>query len=748
MTATISLNQKSNWLLCLAMYLFMSTTIGLFAQQAATKDKKYDPAKHGTFKKPHQIKVGDRIWVNGRWQPVRKITKFRQYYFVQRTYHAKIDEQVWLETQTQPRLFIHTQTKDTLSLYYDPETGIDNYSLPLAQRHYDHEPLAPRTWRFIDFVMLNGQDTTAVLWLGRPMWWMEYHQANKVGNKVWLEMPEQGISGYATVTGIKDCKLDTRLWKTGGKRKGRPVIGKFQRWSSNIWNYTFDTGETIGATPAHPFYSLDRQAYIPIGDIKLKERIRTHSGKPARLTAKKKRPGREKVYNLEIHKDHNFYVGRSMLSVHNSYITGVPASKQPQFLKHQGKFEAQGNTIVIKDQALLKEVEALGSKKEAFYKDLVENGELVDAVVGNPKLVDGWKALQNASPSVRRNPDNLAKAKKYLDETGESITAFQRKVPVAGQKKWLDDIVGHWEQLKKLKPEFKKLNLSDAEINSIIKLYKDSPDLIPRLKGTIDELITHGGLSKESKLILLKSEEYIKAFVIRKQGIETIPQWMTSGLVVNQQKLKALWLTNRKGEVLGEIPAKRLDKIQKYIDEYNPKGIKVVLGMQNPEHGRVIKEIFNNNSQGIRFLDDNSWPKAGFISPGIRNFPMLNFFHGVETMKRISSLGLKLRNSITTKGIMFNLTGYDVRQAMSAIYSNPNWLGRGFNPPPLGFNKTKMSFSYTGVTDFELANVVRNKDWFDMTTFYKIENGKPIILTKEQVMQGYGIKYIGDIIKK
>ena len=176
----------------------------------------------------------------------------------------------------------------------------------------------------IDFVMMNGKDTSAVFWLGRPVWWMEYHKADKTGNKVWLEMPEQGIGGYATITAIKDCSHDTCAWKQPkGKHNYRPVIGKFQRWSNNVWDYIFDTGETIGATPEHPFYSLDRKAYIAIGDIKLQERIRTYSGKPAHLITKKKRAGREKVYNLEVHKDHNFFVGKSGLSVHNSYIIGA-----------------------------------------------------------------------------------------------------------------------------------------------------------------------------------------------------------------------------------------------------------------------------------------------------------------------------------------------------------------------------------------------------------------------------------------
>lgn len=369
---------------------------GLWAQQTAIGNK------------TGKVKAGDLVWVNGKWQRIKKVSKYQVHYFVKRTYYAKIDEQVWHETQTQPRLFRHLKTGDTLSLYYDSETGIDNYLLPLAQRHYDNEPLAPRTWRYIDFVMTDGKDTTAVFWLGRPVWWMEYHKADKIGNKVWLEMPEQGIGGYATVTAIKACPHDTRAWKRSKtKHSYRPVIGKFQRWSSNVWNYTFDTGETLGATPEHPFYSLERKAYIAIGDIKLQERIRTYGGKPARLIAKKKRVGREKVYNLEIHKDHNFFVGKSGLSVHNSYIAGVPKDKQQKFLKHKDKFEVQGDNVVIKDDEIRKKINSLEDKKDEFIKDLIEGDYLVDEVVKSPvKRIDNW---------VR----DYETFKKFIGQTGE-----------------------------------------------------------------------------------------------------------------------------------------------------------------------------------------------------------------------------------------------------------------------------------------------------------------------------------------
>lgn len=47
----------------------------------------------------------------------------------------------------------------------------------------------------------------------------------------------------------------------------------------------------------------------------------------------------------------------------------------------------------------------------------------------------------------------------------------------------------------------------------------------------------------------------------------------------------------------------------------------------------------------------------------------------------------------------------------------------------------------------ELANIVRNKDWFDLTTFFKVEGGQMKILSKTEIEKKYGIKYIGDLIK-
>jgi hypothetical protein len=115
--------------------------------------------------------------------------------------------------------------------------------------------------------------------------------------------------------------VDTRFadFPATGNLKYRPITGWFARTVPEVWNYVFTSGDTIGATPNHPFFSEDRQAYIAIGDLRIGERVKLEGEVAATLHTKWKREnGQETVYNLEVWRDHNFHVGKSGLLVHNS----------------------------------------------------------------------------------------------------------------------------------------------------------------------------------------------------------------------------------------------------------------------------------------------------------------------------------------------------------------------------------------------------------------------------------------------
>jgi len=62
---------------------------------------------------------------------------------------------------------------------------------------------------------------------------------------------------------------------------------------------------------------LDRNAWVAAGDLKAGERLRTLDG-AACVAGIKLRLGRDTVYNLEVHKDHTFFVSDAKLWVHNA----------------------------------------------------------------------------------------------------------------------------------------------------------------------------------------------------------------------------------------------------------------------------------------------------------------------------------------------------------------------------------------------------------------------------------------------
>ena len=81
---------------------------------------------------------------------------------------------------------------------------------------------------------------------------------------------------------------------------------------------TFGNGETIEATPTHPFYVLGR-GFVPASQLGIGTSIVTRAGPAATLTAKTNHTGATRVYNFEVADFHTYFVGKSDggLWVHN-----------------------------------------------------------------------------------------------------------------------------------------------------------------------------------------------------------------------------------------------------------------------------------------------------------------------------------------------------------------------------------------------------------------------------------------------
>lgn len=152
----------------------------------------------------------------------------------------------------------------------------------------------------------------------RPTWWLECYGVEK-GAEVELDLAEFGASGPAHVVDVGPCDADSR----NNTRGTNIVIGKFTHESASVWQLYFnDESKPLGVTANHPIFSRRRAAFVPAASLEIGEEVETNDGRVAVLTRRERLPGRHKVYNLEVHRDHTFFVasapGAPSVWVHNS----------------------------------------------------------------------------------------------------------------------------------------------------------------------------------------------------------------------------------------------------------------------------------------------------------------------------------------------------------------------------------------------------------------------------------------------
>jgi hypothetical protein len=177
----------------------------------------------------------------------------------------------------------------------------------------DYDEIEPASWRLIKLSMDLSHGGRCDITLLRPLPWIAFAGA-EVGGTMDLVMPEMGVSGKAKVLAIEPCPEIEAPSKPGT----RPVIGKFVTTNAKVIELSIEgLDEPIGTTASHPFWSLDRNDWVAAGDLKPGEKLRTLDGSAA-VKSVVPRPGTETVYNLEVHKDHTFFVSDAKLWVHNN----------------------------------------------------------------------------------------------------------------------------------------------------------------------------------------------------------------------------------------------------------------------------------------------------------------------------------------------------------------------------------------------------------------------------------------------
>jgi len=152
--------------------------------------------------------------------------------------------------------------------------------------------------------------------LGADLGWQLSHapDLNKllIGKTLDLNLPEMGAMGEAKIVAIAPCPEIA-------KGQGRVITGRFIHQVANVVDLKITReSEPIGTTDNHPFWSEDRQDYIPVGELKIGETLRAVNGSQTYVQSIRPRGPPEDVYNLEVEGAHTYHVGSTGVLVHNT----------------------------------------------------------------------------------------------------------------------------------------------------------------------------------------------------------------------------------------------------------------------------------------------------------------------------------------------------------------------------------------------------------------------------------------------
>jgi hypothetical protein len=76
--------------------------------------------------------------------------------------------------------------------------------------------------------------------------------------------------------------------------------------------------EPIRVTALHPFWSVNRQAWVPLSELQRGERLSAWDGSTPVVEALTLREDPEQVCNIEVQGDHCYRVGQQRVLVHNA----------------------------------------------------------------------------------------------------------------------------------------------------------------------------------------------------------------------------------------------------------------------------------------------------------------------------------------------------------------------------------------------------------------------------------------------
>ena len=237
-----------------------------------------------------------------------------------------------------------------------------------------------------------------------------------------------GCVGWA-----KLVKIDTRFQYKPGE--GNLVTGTFQHEVGDAVDlYVEGQDEPIGVTETHPFWSVDRQDFVPVGELVEGERLLLFNGETKRVAQKLPRPGPECVYNLEILGEHVYLVTLDGIYVHNQNCAisnrSINGRTTPRQSEQDSVYDLQ---IIFGKENVDAQVSYLGGKAGLYGKGCVRPDAVVKTKSGvlavevkNYDLVNNFSHLKSVVKRqfAKRANELPTSHKQFLviDARGQTLT--------------------------------------------------------------------------------------------------------------------------------------------------------------------------------------------------------------------------------------------------------------------------------------------------------------------------------------
>ena len=234
---------------------------------------------------------------------------------------------------------------------------------------YDNQPITPKAWEEVDFIYYDNfpykssyanktiadckkasnsnSNKIAILRCTEHMHLLrpktrvrQWQKEQKRQGWVPVTIKEFGIDNvHGHITAIKPTSVNTTHLNIKQSHHS-PVIATFERHVLEVRNYTFKDLKTgklskVTATPNHKFYVANKKEFESIQAISSKDQLVSATVHQVQLVCgsdKENHCGTNygvkgvpvTVYNLEVYRQHRYFVGKEQLLVHNVYECDKP----------------------------------------------------------------------------------------------------------------------------------------------------------------------------------------------------------------------------------------------------------------------------------------------------------------------------------------------------------------------------------------------------------------------------------------